>query len=179
VTDKSSPGLPHLFDCDPSFRRDAHNLGGNAQRLVGVEESHSCNWMVHFADDCITLFAQIAGDPIEIANRQAESNVLCAACGILGEVVMEHALAGNGLDEFDERAPIVGLGGQPFAGHGLAMIGHTQILRPDMFRLGEASDAQGVRKELFGGVNVRDHPADLCELESGDRIVETAHAEQR
>jgi hypothetical protein len=38
---------------------------------------------------------KIAGDLIEIANRQTERNVLDAACGILGEVVMEHALAGN------------------------------------------------------------------------------------
>ena len=40
-----------------------------------------------------------------------------------------------------------------------------------MFRLGKASDAQGVRKEFYGGVNVRDHPADLCEFESGDGVV--------
>lgn len=35
-----SPGLLHLFNGDPSFRRDVHNFGGNAQRLVGVEEGH-------------------------------------------------------------------------------------------------------------------------------------------
>ena len=165
----SSASLLHLFDGDPSFRCDAHNLGGNAQRLVGVEESHSRNWVVHFADDLITLFAQIVGDPVEITYRQTEGNVLCSACGILREIVMEHALAGNRLDEFDEGTSVIGLSGQPFAGHGLAIIGHAQILCGDMFRLGKASDAQGVRKEFHGDVNVRDHPADLGQFKGGVR----------
>ena len=55
------------------------------------------------------------------------------------------------------------------------MIGHTQILGPDVFRLGEASDAQGVREEFDGDVNVWDHPADLCKFQSGDGAVDTGH----
>ena len=106
-----SSGLLHFFDGRPSFRRDAHNLGNYAQRLVGVEKSHPCNGVVHFADDGITLFAQIAGDPIEIAHRQTEGKMLCATCRIFGEVVMKHALAGQRLDEFDEGAPVIGLSG--------------------------------------------------------------------
>ncbi len=63
--------------------------------------------MVHFADDRITLFVQIAGNPIEIANRHTKCNVLCTACGILSEVVMEPALAGNRLDEFNEGTTVI------------------------------------------------------------------------
>ena len=73
------------------------------------------------------------------------------------------------------KAPHVGLSGQPFAGHNLAMIGHTQILSPDVFRLGEVRDAQGVREEFYGDVNVWDDSADLCKFESGDGAVYTAH----
>lgn len=161
-----SPGLLHLFDGNPSFRRDAHNLSGNAQSLVGVKESHSRNWVIHFAYDGITLFAQLADHPVEIANRQSKSNVLCAACGMLREVVMKHALPGNRLDEFYKGRPVIGLSGQPFASHKLAVIGRAQFLRAHTFRLGEASNAQGARKESNCGVNVRDYPADLCEFES-------------
>ncbi len=32
VVSESSPGLRHLLDGNPSFGRDAHNLGGNARR---------------------------------------------------------------------------------------------------------------------------------------------------
>ena len=48
--------------------------------------------------------------------------------GYLGEVVMEHALAGNRLDEFDEGTSAIGLSGQSFAGCDLAMIASTGFL---------------------------------------------------
>ena len=40
----------------------------------------------------------------------------------------------------------------------------------------EASDAQRLCEEFYSGVNIGDHPADLCEFESGDSVVDAAHA---
>ena len=141
---KSSPGLLHLFDGCIPFRRDAHNFGGNAQRLVCVEEGHPRNGMIHFTDDCITFFAQIGDYTIEIANRQTECDMLCSARGMLCKIVMEYALTGKGLNELNKGAPVKGLSGQPFAGHGFAIIRHIQILCAEMFRWWKSGDAQGV-----------------------------------
>ena len=55
----------HLFDGFPSFRCDAHDLGDNTQRFIRVKKSHSCNWMIYFADDRISLFAKIVGSSLE------------------------------------------------------------------------------------------------------------------
>lgn len=81
-------GLSHLFNCNPSFRLNAHNLGGNAQCLVSIEENHSGYRVVYFTDDRIILFTQFVGDPVEITYRYPESHVLCVTCRTLGEVVM-------------------------------------------------------------------------------------------
>jgi hypothetical protein len=45
----------------------------------------------------------------------------------------------------------------------------------DTFRFWKPSNAEGVRKEFYGGMNVRHYPADLCEFESGDGVADIAH----
>lgn len=44
------------------LRRGAHDLSGNTQRLIGIEESHSRNRVVHFADGFITISCWISGE---------------------------------------------------------------------------------------------------------------------
>jgi len=56
--------------------------------------------------------------------------------------------------------------------------GHSRSC-PDPVRgyvaVAEASDAQGASKEFYGSVDVRDHPADLGQLESDDGVADTVH----
>jgi hypothetical protein len=96
-------------------------------------------------------------------------------CRLPGEVILKHALDGNGLDEFDEEPSVISLGGQLFTGRGLTVVGHAQILCADMFWLGKASDRQSVRQEFYGGLNIRNYPANLGQFKSGDGIIEPVH----
>lgn len=123
----------------------------------------------------ITLLAQLTGDAVKLAYRQTEGKMSHAACRILGQVIMEHALARNWLDEFKEGTSVIGLRGQPFAGYGLAAVGQAQIPSADIFRLGKASNGQSVGKELYGGMNIRDYPADLGQFKFGDGVIDTVH----
>ena len=140
---KSLPSLFHLCDGDPSLGCDAHDLGGNAQRFISIEESHACYGVIYLADNCIALRAQIADDLIDAADRQAESHVLNATCRILREIVVKHALAGKRLYELYEYTAGIDLGSEPFGGHQGAMIGHAEVLCAHKLRLRKAGDGEG------------------------------------
>lgn len=69
-------GLLHLPNRRPSSGRDAHHLRNDSLRPEGIEESHACHGMIYLTDLFTTLFAQLACYAFEIADRQAEGQVL-------------------------------------------------------------------------------------------------------
>ena len=165
----------HLLDDSRPFRCDTHDLGDDSEGPIRIEEGHASDGMIHFADDRIALATKVTSDPLEFADGQTEGEVLRATRRISGEVVVEHAFTRERLDEFDEGSAVVGLGGEPIGGDDLTMIAHVQILRPYMLRLVEAGNSESLRKERHGGPDIRNHPADLGEFESGDGVVDVVH----